>query len=125
MISMRAMLVHSAGRENFFPSMEPGRCFQRPMAMTVFHIDSAAVSTMTDSLREDAAKLQLLHDVSFPATWPLGEFSAAVTESIAKANTDAEALRAEAHRIAAVMDLAVDAAAAVDTCTCQKLGVAL
>ena len=95
------------------------------MAMTVFHIDSAAVSSMTDSLRDDAARLQLLNDVSVPGTWPLGEFSAAVTESIAKANTDAEALRAEAHRIAEVMDLAVDAAAAVDTCTCQKLGAAL
>ena len=95
------------------------------MAMTVFHIDSAAVSAMTDALRNDAATLQLLHDVPFPTTWPLGEFSAAVTESIAKANADAEALRAEAHRIAAVMDLAVDAAAAVDTCTCQKLGATL
>lgn len=95
------------------------------MAMTVFHIDSAAVSAMTDSLRDDAARLQLLNDVSVPGTWPLGEFSAAVTESIAKANTDAEALRAEAHRIADVMDLAVDAAAAVDNCTCRKLGAAL
>ena len=93
--------------------------------MTVFHVDSAAVSAMTDSLRNDAARLQLLNDVPVPRTWPLGEFSAAVTESIAKANTDAEALRAEAHRIAEVMDLAVDAAAAVDTCTCQKLGAAL
>lgn len=95
------------------------------MAMTVFHIDSAAVSAMTESLRDDAARLQLLHDVSVPATWPLGKFSAAVSESIAKANTDAEALRAEAHRIAEAMDLAVDAAAAVDACTCQKLGATL
>lgn len=95
------------------------------MAMTVFHIDSAAVSAMTDSLRNDAARLQLLNDVSVPRTWPLGEFSATVTESIAKANADAEALRAEAHRIASAMDLAVDAAAAVDTCTCQKLGATL
>ena len=95
------------------------------MAMTVFHIDSAAVSAMTESLRDDAARLHVRHDVSGPATWPLGEFSAAVSESIAKANTDAEALRAEAHRIASVMDLVVDAAASVDSCTCQKLGAAL
>ena len=93
--------------------------------MTVIHIDPAAVSAMTESLRADAAQLQLLDDVNVPDLWPLGEFSAAVTESIAKANTDAEALRAEAHRIAEVMDLAVDAAAAVDTCTCRKLGAAL
>lgn len=95
------------------------------MAMTVFHIDSAAVSAMTDSLRDSAAQLQLLDDVHVPVQWPLGDFSTALSQAIAKANTDAEDLRAEAHRIASVMDLAVDAAAAVDTCTCQKLGAAL
>lgn len=80
---------------------------------------------MTNSLREDAASLQLLNDVPVPDIWPLGAFGSAVDQAIAKANTDAEALRAEAHRIAAVMDLAVDAAAAVDSRTCEKLGATL
>lgn len=91
------------------------------MAMTVFHIDPAAVSAMTDSLRADAEQLQLLDDVNVPDLWPLGEFSAALSQAITKANTDAEALRAEANRIAAAMDLAVDAAVAVDDRTCRKL----
>ena len=95
------------------------------MAMTVFHIDSTAVSAMTDSLREDAARLQLLNDVPVLNVWPLGEFRTAVGEAIVKANADAEALRAEAQRIASVMDLAVDAAAAVDASTCKRLGAAL
>lgn len=95
------------------------------MAMTVFQIDSAAVSAMTDSLREDAAQLQLLNDVPVLDVWPLGEFRTAVGEAIAKANADAESLRAEAHRIASAMDLAVDAAAAVDASTCQKLEATL
>ncbi|WJY96901.1 hypothetical protein CFOUR_02315 [Corynebacterium fournieri] len=95
------------------------------MAMTVFQIDSADVSALTDSLREDAAQLQLLHDVNVPDIWPLGEFSATVKSAIGKANTDAEALRAEARRIAAVMDLTVDAAAAVDRCTCEQLRATL
>ena len=95
------------------------------MAMTVFHIDPAAVSAMTDSLRADAAQLQLLDDVNVPDLWPLGEFSAALSQAITKANTDAEALRAEANRIAAAMDLAADAAVAVDDRTCRKLEASL
>lgn len=80
---------------------------------------------MTDSLRADAAALHLLDDVPVPDIWPLTDFRTAVASAVAKANTDADALRAEAKRIAAAMDLTVDAASAVDACTCRELGATL
>ena len=93
--------------------------------MDIFELEASLVNSHTDSLRADAAQLQLLDDVNVPDFWPLGEFSAALSQAITKANTDAEALRAEANRIAAAMDLAVDAAVAVDDRTCRKLEASL
>ena len=95
------------------------------MAMTIFQLDSATVAARTDSLRADAANLHPLHDVAVPDAWPLGDFRAAVSHAIAKANADADALRGEARRIAAAMDLAVEAAASVEASTCQRLGATL
>ncbi|MGV0345880.1 hypothetical protein HMPREF2736_01245 [Corynebacterium sp. HMSC036E10] len=93
--------------------------------MTVFQFDSASVFSMTDSLRNDAASLRPLNQVPVPDVWPLGQFRHAVSTAIEQANSDATLLRDEARRIAATMDLTVDAACAVDTATCHKFGATL
>lgn len=105
--------------------MEPGPGLLRQTSMTVFTLDSAAVSALTNQLRADAGNLNPLHDISIPAVGPLATFSASVSGAIAGANLRAEELRTEARRIAQVMDRTAEAAANVEACTCAKLGAVL
>ena len=93
--------------------------------MTVFEIDSATVHALTDALRRDAADLNPLIDLDLPRNSSHAFYNMIVTHAIDDANGRADQLRAEARRIAAVMDLTVDAAANVDNGLGARLGATL
>lgn len=93
--------------------------------MTVFELESTTVHALTDALRADADRLNMLVEPPLPTKSSHAFYNAIVTTAIDDANTRAGELRTEARRIAAVMDLTVDAAANVDAGTCARLEAAL
>lgn len=93
--------------------------------MTVLDIDSIIIANHTASLRRDADNLHPLSVAPIPADGVLAAFSDAVAHAVDTANTRAQLLSDEAHRIADVMDTTVTAARAVDSCLCAQFGATL
>ncbi|SDS43535.1 hypothetical protein SAMN04488539_1673 [Corynebacterium timonense] len=93
--------------------------------LPVFHLSPPAVSALTGSLRDDAARLTPLDLAPPPAVGPLRDFAHACAGAVASVNERTVALRGETERLAAAMDATAEAAVAVDARLGRALGAML
>ncbi|EEI15927.1 hypothetical protein HMPREF0298_2261 [Corynebacterium lipophiloflavum DSM 44291] len=114
------MLVANFGPEGTWWSVE-----QSNKAMRTFVVDASEVAALTSSLRTAAAQITDIPPAAVPGFGPAADFHAALASAIGRVNDRCSQLRAEALRLADVMDLTVDATTSVDGSLARDLKAVL